>query len=73
MKTRFGTKEHQMWANPPSLLPKHLQYAATDAYATYETYRRLDVCEGGFFCLWKELVNSRMNSLKRKFTLGSFI
>jgi hypothetical protein len=44
-----------MWANPPPLPPKHLEYAVRDAYATYKTYRRLDVVERGFFFLWKDM------------------
>jgi hypothetical protein len=55
MKYGFGNKDHQMWANPPPLPLKHLEYAARDAYATYKTYRRLDVCKRGFFCLWKDM------------------
>jgi hypothetical protein len=55
MKDGFGHKEHQMWVNPPPLPPKHLEYAARDAYATYESYRRLDVVERGFFSLWKDM------------------
>jgi hypothetical protein len=55
MKDGFGYKEHQMWVNPPPLPLKHLEYAARDAYATYETYRRLDVVERGFFSLWKDM------------------
>nr|XP_051229245.1 uncharacterized protein LOC127347056 [Lolium perenne] len=45
MKDGFGRAEHRMWANPPPLPPKHLEYAARDAYATYEVYRRLDLFE----------------------------
>jgi hypothetical protein len=51
MKDGFGNKEHQMWVEPPPLPPKHLEYGARDAYATYETYRRFDVVERGFFSL----------------------
>ncbi|XP_051201461.2 uncharacterized protein [Lolium perenne] len=53
MKDGFGRAEHRMWANPPPLPPKHLEYAARDAYATYEVYRRLDLFERGFFSLFK--------------------
>ncbi|KAM0886356.1 hypothetical protein ACQ4PT_029757 [Festuca glaucescens] len=53
MKDGFGRKEHRMWADPPPLPPKHLEYAARDAYATYEVYRRLDAFERGFFYLFK--------------------
>nr|XP_051190787.1 uncharacterized protein LOC127304121 [Lolium perenne] len=53
MKDGFGRAEHGMWANPPPLPPKHLEYAARDAYATYEVYRRLDLFERGFFSLFK--------------------
>nr|XP_051221698.1 uncharacterized protein LOC127339948 [Lolium perenne] len=53
MKDSFGRAEHRMWANPPPLPPKHLEYAARDAYATYEVYRRLDLFERGFFSLFK--------------------
>jgi hypothetical protein len=53
MKDGFGRKEHSMWADPPPLTEKHLEYAARDAYATYEVYRRLDVFERGFFSLYK--------------------
>ncbi|XP_051221177.2 uncharacterized protein [Lolium perenne] len=53
MKDGFGRAEHRMWANPPPLPPKHLEYAARDAYATYEVFRRLDVFERGFFSLFK--------------------
>ncbi|KAM0913189.1 hypothetical protein ACQ4PT_012330 [Festuca glaucescens] len=53
MKDGFGKKEHNMWANAPPLPEKHLEYAARDAYATYEVYRRLDVYERGFFSLYK--------------------
>ncbi|KAM0906886.1 hypothetical protein ACQ4PT_016483 [Festuca glaucescens] len=49
MKDGFGNTEHSMWANAPPLPEKHLEYAARDAYATYEVYRRLDVYERGFF------------------------
>jgi hypothetical protein len=38
MKDGFGNKEHSMWTNVP-LPPKHLEYAARDAYTTYEVYR----------------------------------
>jgi hypothetical protein len=53
MKDGFGRAEHRMWADPPPLPPKHLEYAARDAYATYEVFRRLDVFERGFFSLFK--------------------
>ncbi|XP_051211084.1 uncharacterized protein [Lolium perenne] len=53
MKDGFGRAEHRMWANPPPLPPKHLEYAARDAYVTYEVYRRLDLFERGFFSLFK--------------------
>ncbi|KAM0898444.1 hypothetical protein ACQ4PT_021922 [Festuca glaucescens] len=53
MKDGFGRKEHSMWANAPSLPPDHILYAARDAYASYEVYRRLDVFERGFFSLYK--------------------
>ncbi|KAM0911979.1 hypothetical protein ACQ4PT_013104 [Festuca glaucescens] len=36
MQDGFGKKEHNMWANAPPLSEKHLEYAARDAYATYE-------------------------------------
>ncbi|KAM0888417.1 hypothetical protein ACQ4PT_028366 [Festuca glaucescens] len=36
MKDGFGNREHNMWANAPLLPEKHLEYAARDAYATYE-------------------------------------
>jgi ribonuclease D len=49
MKDGFGNTEHSMWANAPPLPDKHLEYAARDAYATYEVYRRLDVYERRFF------------------------
>ncbi|KAM0919018.1 hypothetical protein ACQ4PT_008435 [Festuca glaucescens] len=39
MKDGFGNTEHNMWANAPPLPEKHLEYAARDAYATYEVYR----------------------------------
>ncbi|KAM0849364.1 hypothetical protein ACQ4PT_053801 [Festuca glaucescens] len=38
MKDGFGNTEHSMWANAPPLPEKHLEYAARDAYATYESY-----------------------------------
>ncbi|KAM0889942.1 hypothetical protein ACQ4PT_027381 [Festuca glaucescens] len=53
MKDGFGRKEHRMWADPPPLPPKHLEYAARDAYAMYEVYMRLDVFERAFFSLYK--------------------
>ncbi|XP_051197015.1 uncharacterized protein [Lolium perenne] len=53
MKDGFGRAEHRMWANPPPLPPKHLEYATWDAYATYEVFRRLDLFERGFFSLFK--------------------
>ncbi|KAM0825017.1 hypothetical protein ACQ4PT_069842 [Festuca glaucescens] len=59
MKDGFGRKEHRMWANPPPLPPKHLEYAARDAYATYEVYRRLDVFERGFLSLFKHFEKKR--------------
>ncbi|KAM0826703.1 hypothetical protein ACQ4PT_068699 [Festuca glaucescens] len=59
MKDGFGRKEHRMWADPPPLPPKHLEYAARDAYATYEVYRRLDVFERGFFSLFKHSKKKR--------------
>ncbi|KAM0827024.1 hypothetical protein ACQ4PT_068464 [Festuca glaucescens] len=46
MKDGFGNTEHSMWANTPPLPDKHLEYAARDAYATYEVYRRF-----GFFVM----------------------
>jgi hypothetical protein len=59
MKDGFGRKEHSMWAAPPPLPPKHLEYAARDAYATYEVYRRLDMFERGFFSLYSNPVKKR--------------
>nr|XP_051201772.1 uncharacterized protein LOC127315313 [Lolium perenne] len=59
MKDGFGRAEHRMWANPPPLPPKHLEYAARDAYATYEVYRRLDLFERGFFSLFKHSEKKR--------------
>jgi hypothetical protein len=58
MKDGFGRKEHLMSVNMP-LLPKHLEYAATDTYATYEVYRRLDKFERGFFSLFKNSEKKR--------------
>jgi hypothetical protein len=58
MKDGFGRKEHSMWVNVP-LPPKHLEYAARDAYATYEVYRRLDKFERGFFSLFKNSETKR--------------
>ncbi|CAM0945843.1 unnamed protein product [Alopecurus aequalis] len=52
MKDGFGEEEHKIWADA-SLPPKHLEYAARDAYAAYEIYRRLDVFERGFLSLYK--------------------
>ncbi|KAM0834278.1 hypothetical protein ACQ4PT_063705 [Festuca glaucescens] len=49
MKDGFGRKEHSMWANAPPLPPDHILYAARDAYASYEVYRRLDVLRGASF------------------------
>ncbi|KAM0837260.1 hypothetical protein ACQ4PT_061788 [Festuca glaucescens] len=46
MKDGFGNTEHSMWANASPLPDKHLEYAARDAYATYEVYRRF-----GFFVM----------------------
>jgi hypothetical protein len=59
MKDGFGNTEHSMWANAPPLPDKHLEYAARDAYATYEVYRRLDVYERGFFSLYKHSEKKR--------------
>jgi hypothetical protein len=59
MKDGFEKKEHSMWADPPPLLPKHLEYAARDAYVTYEVYRRLNVFERGFFSLYKHSEKKR--------------
>ncbi|KAM0851342.1 hypothetical protein ACQ4PT_052476 [Festuca glaucescens] len=59
MKDGFGNTEHNMWANAPPLPEKHLEYAARDAYATYEVYRRLDVYERGFFSLYKHSEKKR--------------
>ncbi|KAM0843820.1 hypothetical protein ACQ4PT_057460 [Festuca glaucescens] len=39
MKDGFGNTEHSMWANAPPLPEKHLEYAARDAYATYEVHK----------------------------------
>ncbi|KAM0877229.1 hypothetical protein ACQ4PT_035634 [Festuca glaucescens] len=59
MKDGFGIKEHNMWANPPPLPDAYLEYAARNAYATYEVYRRLDVFERGFFSLYKHSEKKR--------------
>ncbi|KAM0844013.1 hypothetical protein ACQ4PT_057340 [Festuca glaucescens] len=59
MKDGFGRTEHSMWANAPPLPPEHILYAARDAYATYEVYRRLDVFERGFFSLYKHSEKKR--------------
>ncbi|KAM0854003.1 hypothetical protein ACQ4PT_050704 [Festuca glaucescens] len=44
MKDGFGNTEHNMWANAPPLPEKHLEYAARDAYATYEVELLLVYC-----------------------------
>ncbi|KAM0893842.1 hypothetical protein ACQ4PT_024856 [Festuca glaucescens] len=59
MKDGFGRTEHSMWANAPPLPPDHILYAARDAYATYDVYRRLDVFERGFFSLYKHSEKKR--------------
>ena len=59
MKDGFGKKEHNMWADRPPLPEKHLEYAARDAYATYESYRKLDLIERGFFSLYKNSEKKR--------------
>ncbi|KAM0855274.1 hypothetical protein ACQ4PT_049889 [Festuca glaucescens] len=51
MKDGFGNREHNMWANAPPLPMKHLEYAARDAYATYEVKKLVSkknlVAKGG--------------------------
>ncbi|KAM0853217.1 hypothetical protein ACQ4PT_051242 [Festuca glaucescens] len=59
MKDGFGRKEHNMWANVPPLPPDHILYAARDAYASYEVYRRLDVFKRIFFSLYKDSEKKR--------------
>ena len=59
MKDGFGDAEHRMWSDRPPLPDKHLEYAARDAYATYEVYRKLDVYERGFFSLFKNAEKKR--------------
>jgi hypothetical protein len=53
MKDGFGRREHAIWHEAPPLPPKHLEYAARDAYASYEVYRHLDIFERGFFSMYK--------------------
>jgi hypothetical protein len=59
MKDGFGDKEHGMWGDLPPLPHKHLEYAARDAYVSYELYRHLDVYERGFFSLYKSSEKNR--------------
>ena len=59
MKDGFGFAEHRMWSDSPPLPDKHLEYAARDAYVTYEVYRKLDVYERGFFSLFKNAEKKR--------------
>ena len=59
MKDGFGENEHRMWADAPPLPDAHVAYAARDAYVSYELYRRLDVFERGFFCLFKSSEKKR--------------
>ena len=48
MKDRMTHDDHQLWGIAP--LPRKLmEYAAKDAYVSYEIYRRLDFYERGWY------------------------
>ena len=49
--------DHRKWGVAP-LSQKHLEYAAKNAYLSYEVYRRLDIYERGFFRLFKKNVKT---------------
>ena len=61
MKDGFSFDDHCQWAFYP-LSRKHIDYAAIDAFASYDIWRRMVVFKRGF----KRLKEDRENKLCRR-------
>lgn len=69
MKDGFGHKEHGMWSDAP--LPRaHMEYAAKDAYVSYELYRRLDLFQRGYYSLNKNQEEMKDKTRARNYWQG---
>jgi len=62
MKDGFSFDDHCQWAFYPLSL-KHINYAAIDAFASYDIWRRMTVFKSGF----KRLKEDRENKFCRRF------